>query len=235
MVPRRDQRAHAERHAANIVEVLRVGEGRHLPFHTLRQRRKVLEPLWQSRQLRAHLTHTPPCLPALRLGEPANLVGQQLCRLEQHASSLAGLQARPSAVGERRRRRRNRHIHVRGLCGRDGGDQRLVERRAHFEHLVTSDYLGAVDVVPVRWLHGEQRVRCLLSSESTVCYRPRAAATLLLEHLTTEDRSRVPGIEPPGVFFFCWPVRHDDILQKPGRPLPCPYLPTYLPTLLMGN
>ena len=39
----------------------------------------------------------------------------------------------------------------------------------------------------------------------------------------------------PGVFFFCWLVRHAEILQKPGRPLPCPYLPTYLPTLLMGN
>ena len=36
----------------------------------------------------------------------------------------------------------------------------------------------------------------------------------------------------PDVFFFCWPVRHAEILQKPGRPLPLPtYLPTYLPYL----
>ena len=41
--------------------------------------------------------------------------------------------------------------------------------------------------------------------------------------------------ESAGVFFFCFAVRHAEILQKPGRPLPCPYLPTYLPTLLMGN
>ena len=39
----------------------------------------------------------------------------------------------------------------------------------------------------------------------------------------------------PGVFFFSWGGQHDEILQKPARPLPCPYLPTYLPTLLMGN
>ena len=38
-----------------------------------------------------------------------------------------------------------------------------------------------------------------------------------------------------GVGSFCLGGTHDEILQKPGRPLPCPYLPTYLPTLLMGN
>ena len=29
--------------------------------------------------------------------------------------------------------------------------------------------------------------------------------------------------------------QHAEILEKPDRPLRCPYLPTYLPTLLMGN
>ena len=29
---------------------------------------------------------------------------------------------------------------------------------------------------------------------------------------------------------FCLAGHHDEILQKPGWPLPCPYLPTYLPT-----
>ena len=40
---------------------------------------------------------------------------------------------------------------------------------------------------------------------------------------------------PPGVCTFCLGVPHDEILEKPDRPLRCPYLPTYLPTLLMGN
>ena len=40
----------------------------------------------------------------------------------------------------------------------------------------------------------------------------------------------------PRVLFSCTRLgRGCEILQKPGRPLPCPYLPTYLPTLLMGN
>ena len=30
-------------------------------------------------------------------------------------------------------------------------------------------------------------------------------------------------------------LQQAEILQKPERPLRCPYLPTYLPTLLMGN
>ena len=35
-----------------------------------------------------------------------------------------------------------------------------------------------------------------------------------------------------GVFFFCWPVRHDEILQNLDGPCPAPtYLPTYLPYL----
>ena len=34
----------------------------------------------------------------------------------------------------------------------------------------------------------------------------------------------------PGVYYFCLAGHHDEILQKPDRPLPCPYLPTYLPT-----
>ena len=42
-------------------------------------------------------------------------------------------------------------------------------------------------------------------------------------------------IKKAGVFYFCLGGQHDDILEKPGRPLPCPYLPTYLPTLLMGR
>ena len=39
----------------------------------------------------------------------------------------------------------------------------------------------------------------------------------------------------PGVFFFCLGGPDAEILEKPDRPLRCPYLPTYLPTLLMGN
>ena len=38
-----------------------------------------------------------------------------------------------------------------------------------------------------------------------------------------------------GGVYFCYIGHHDEILEKPDRPLPCPYLPTYLPTLLMGN
>ena len=34
---------------------------------------------------------------------------------------------------------------------------------------------------------------------------------------------------------FAWGGQHAEILEKPDRPLRCPYLPTYLPTLLMGN
>ena len=36
-------------------------------------------------------------------------------------------------------------------------------------------------------------------------------------------------------FIFAWGGPHDEIQEKPDRPLRCPYLPTYLPTLLMGN
>jgi hypothetical protein len=44
-----------------------------------------------------------------------------------------------------------------------------------------------------------------------------------------------PDPSPPGGVYFCLAGHHAEILQKPDRPLPCPYLPTYLPTLLMGN
>ena len=33
-------------------------------------------------------------------------------------------------------------------------------------------------------------------------------------------------------FIFAWGGTHAEILEKPERPLRCPYLPTYLPTLL---
>ena len=36
-------------------------------------------------------------------------------------------------------------------------------------------------------------------------------------------------------FVFAWPGIMMKFCKNPGRPLRCPYLPTYLPTLLMGN
>jgi len=48
------------------------------------------------------------------------------------------------------------------------------------------------------------------------------------------DEKRFLFVQSGGVY-FCLAGYHDEILQKPDRPLPCPYLPTYLPTLLMGN
>ena len=54
---------------------------------------------------------------------------------------------------------------------------------------------------------------------------------------TTCSSTRCSGISvgPNKCILFLRVGHHDEILQKPGRPPPCPYLPTYLPTLLMGN
>ena len=57
----------------------------------------------------------------------------------------------------------------------------------------------------------------------------RELGRVLEKYLTVKNQDKTR------VGYSCLGGPHDEILQKPGRPLRCPYLPTYLPTLLMGN
>jgi len=68
-----------------------------------------------------------------------------------------------------------------------------------------------------------------------------ASPSLTVLHLTTYMHTALVKYPQYQVYFIFAgeDINHDEILQKPGRPLPCPYLPTYLPsylpTRLMGN
>ena len=63
----------------------------------------------------------------------------------------------------------------------------------------------------------------------------KVLGTLCFPFCLPEKYMQAKGWPNQVCIIFAWGGPHAEILQKPDRPLPCPYLPTYLPTLLMGN